>query len=226
MAYIPSCEDERQFLSSYDASKYKNPAVAADTALFALDGDALKILLIRRAGYPYRGCWALPGGFVELGEDLPKAAARELLEETGLSDVYLEQAFVWGRPDRDPRQRVVTVSYVALADMARLAPRAGDDAAQAEWFAFLDYTAKDEGGTTVASYTLRGPATLRPRVSYPAGRIQQIAAVDSGGLGFDHAESIAYSFKYLQRRVRDGFPAFTDEAEKSRALRALLADQL
>ena len=93
-------------------------SVAADGALF--------ILLIKRGGYPYKGCWALPGGFVNIDEDLPEAAKRELLEETNINIDYLERAAVWSRPDRDPRQRVITVSYDALTD--KMNALAGDDA--------------------------------------------------------------------------------------------------
>ena len=77
MVYNPSCEEEVAFLKNYNPNKYKNPAVAADTALFAADGDALKVLLIRRGGYPYKGSWALPGGFVNIDEDIRVSAQRE-----------------------------------------------------------------------------------------------------------------------------------------------------
>jgi ADP-ribose pyrophosphatase YjhB (NUDIX family) len=224
MAYTPSCEEEAKYLQSFDPSRYQNPGVAADTALFAADGDALKILLIRRGGFPYRGCWALPGGFVELGEDIRVSAQRELKEETGLSGVYTEQAFVWGAPDRDPRQRVITVSYIGLAPFGRLNAIAGDDASQAEWFAVEDYREKEEGGAVTASYALRGGETLTPVVSYPSGRLQEIVRVESGGLAFDHAESIAFSLNTLRERALHGRLlefALGNEAERETAKRAI-----
>ena len=224
MTYRPSSEEERQFLESYDASAYQNPAVAADTALFAMDGDALKILLIRRGNYPYKNCWALPGGFVDIHEDILRATERELFEETGLSDVYLEQVFCWGHPERDPRHRMITVSHVGLVDINAHQPKAGDDACEAEWFTLSDYTTRDYGSNTFVRYTLSGAETLRPTVSYPRGRMQLIAPVNSSGLAFDHAESIAYSYAYLQQRICSGFLelAFADEKLRSQARIVLL----
>lgn len=204
MAYIPSCKDEELFLKNYDASKYQNPAVAADTALFALDGSVVRILLIKRGGYPYKGCWALPGGFVNIDEDIKDSAARELFEETGIKDVYSEQAFVWGSADRDPRARVITVSYIALADYSKLCAKAGDDAAEAKWFSIDNYTKKEQNGIASISYTLCAGEALSAIVSYPTGRIQQISRKQSGGLAFDHAESIAYSFECLKSRIQNG----------------------
>ncbi|MFA5675504.1 MAG: NUDIX hydrolase [Christensenellales bacterium] len=219
MDYIPSCAKERQFLNDFDASKYQNPAVAADIALFALDGNALKILLIRRANYPFKNRWALPGGFVGINEDIQDCAHRELFEETGILGVYLEQAFTFGRPGRDPRQRVISVNYTGIADISALCAKAGDDAAETEWFTFSDYTIKDDNDCVTAVYTLSGHETLRPVVSYPKGRIQQITGVGSAGLAADHAELIAYSYEYIKMRVQNGLLdlAFADESLKKSA---------
>jgi|AGTN01.3.fsa_nt_gi ADP-ribose pyrophosphatase len=224
MAYVPSGEEEAKFLRDFDPSRYKNPAVAADTALFAADGGALKILLIRRGGFPYKGCWALPGGFVNIDEDVRLGAQRELREETGLSGIYIEQAFVWGAPGRDPRQRVITVSYIGFAPFGRLQAAAGDDASQAEWFAIQDYTETEKDGIAIARCALRGCETLSPVVSYPSGRLQEVSPVQSGGLAFDHAESIAFSLSTLRERALGGrFLEFAleSEAEREKARRAI-----
>ena len=220
MAYIPANNEEAAFLKNYDSSKYQKPAVAADTALFAVDGSLLKILLIQRGGFPYKGCWALPGGFVDIDEDIRTGAQRELAEETGIRGIYIEQAFTWGRPDRDPRGRVITVSYIALADFSQISPQAGDDAAAAEWFTIEDHSKTSGNGMTRIAYRLRGPELLAPVVSYPTDRPQEIEAKISGGLAFDHAESIAYSFALLRHRIQHG--SFLDFAlpsaqQKSRA---------
>lgn len=219
MAYVPSCAEEEQFLKDFDPSKYQRPGVAADIALFALDGNELKILLIRRGNYPFKNCWALPGGFVDINEDILACAHRELYEETGISGIYLEQVFTFGRPERDPRQRVISVSHAGIADMPALAAKAGDDAAETGWFSFLDYTIINDNDSVIVKYTLSGPETLCPVVSYPKGCMQQISTVDSAGLSADHAESIAYCYAYLKRRVEDGFLdlAFSDEELISRA---------
>jgi 8-oxo-dGTP diphosphatase len=109
-------------------------AVTADLVVLTLTGDELCALVVRRGVEPYRGGWALPGGFVRVDEDLEEAARRELAEETGLAPgtVHIEQLGGYGAPDRDPRMRVVTVAYLALApDLPT--PRAGTDAAEARW---------------------------------------------------------------------------------------------
>ena len=89
---------------------YPRPAVTVDVILFAFQHDTLTVLLVRRTNDPYTGKWALPGGFIGEQEDIYDAARRELKEETNVSDVYLEQLFTFGQPDRDPRARVITVA--------------------------------------------------------------------------------------------------------------------
>ena len=118
-------------MHSYD---YPHPAVTTDIVIFSIRDSELKLLLIKRKGEPYKGKWALPGGFVHLDEDLETAANRELAEETGVTGVYLEQLYTFGRPDRDPRERVITVAYYALIPSGRLALTASTDAEAVGWF--------------------------------------------------------------------------------------------
>jgi 8-oxo-dGTP diphosphatase len=108
--------------------------VTVDLVIFALRERELQVLLVRRGIAPFEGHWALPGGFIRDGESLDEAARRELREETGVSDVYLEQLYTFGEPGRDPRGRVVTTAYYALltGDHAPLMP--GSDAAAARWW--------------------------------------------------------------------------------------------
>lgn len=116
---------------------HPRPALTADCAVLA-DGGR-RILLIRRGREPFAGGWALPGGFVEIDEDLPDAARRELREETGIRVERLAQIGAFGRPDRDPRGRVVSVAFLAAVGAADGSPpRAADDAAEARWFALDD----------------------------------------------------------------------------------------
>jgi len=117
---------------------YPHPAVSTDVVLFTIRQDKLMLLLIKRRGEPFAGSWALPGGFLEIGEDLEACAARELEEETGLRDIYLEQLYTFGKPDRDPRERVISVAYYALVPSDKLEPRAASDAADTGWFAMDD----------------------------------------------------------------------------------------
>jgi 8-oxo-dGTP diphosphatase len=119
----------------YDASKYERPSVTVDVVMMTLRQRDLQMLLIKRRSWPYEGMWAIPGGFVNIDESLVDAAKRELQEETGLQDVYLEQLYTFGDPGRDPRTRVITVVYFALIDYERLkGMRAADDAADVGWF--------------------------------------------------------------------------------------------
>jgi len=113
---------------------YPHPAVSVDIVIFTIRDACLKLLLIRRAGEPYRGRWALPGGFIHLDEALDASARRELEEETGVSGVYLEQLYTFGAPQRDPRERVITVAYYALIPSDRLQLRAATDAEAVGWF--------------------------------------------------------------------------------------------
>ncbi len=113
---------------------WPRPMVTVDAAVFAFFEGKARLLLIQRKHEPFQGRWALPGGFVEMEEDLPQAAARELAEETGLKDVPLEQLHTFGRPGRDPRGRTITVVYFGVAGQNPPQVKAADDAAQAQWF--------------------------------------------------------------------------------------------
>jgi 8-oxo-dGTP diphosphatase len=108
--------------------------VTVDVVIFALQNAELHVLLVRRGIPPFEGHWALPGGFIQEGESLDVAARRELEEETGVRDVYIEQLYTFGDPDRDPRGRVVTVAYYALLTGEHGVPAAGSDAAAATWW--------------------------------------------------------------------------------------------
>lgn len=114
--------------------KYPRPALTADCVIFGFDGQALKLLLIERGIEPYKGYWALPGGFMRMDETIDECARRELMEETGIRDIYIEQFRVFSATDRDPRGRVVTVAFVALVRPEAYRIAAGDDANNAMWF--------------------------------------------------------------------------------------------
>lgn len=117
---------------------YPRPALTVDCVVFGFDEGDLKVLLIQRDLEPFAGRWALPGGFVRGEESLEEAARRELAEETGLREIFLEQLCTFGSPDRDPRERVVSVAYYALVALAGHRPRAATDARQAAWFSVDD----------------------------------------------------------------------------------------
>ncbi|MBN2020353.1 MAG: NUDIX hydrolase [Sedimentisphaerales bacterium] len=113
---------------------WPRPMVTVDAAVFAVIGDSIKLLLINRGNEPYKGQWAIPGGFVGIDEELDNAVARELAEETGLSGVKLEQMRTFGKVGRDPRGRQITVVYMGIITEGLDRIKAGDDAAKAQWF--------------------------------------------------------------------------------------------
>jgi 8-oxo-dGTP diphosphatase len=120
MASNPGNIDELAFLASYDASVYPRPSVAVDVVLLTVADQALHALLVRRTDQPQRGRWALPGTFVGVDESLDAAAARAVATKSGLADIFIEQLYTFGEPGRDPRTRVISVTYYALVEAARL----------------------------------------------------------------------------------------------------------
>ncbi len=115
--------------------EYPRPALTVDCVIFGLDQSSkLKVLLIERLNDPFKDCWALPGGFVDIDEAPEHAALRELDEETGVKGVFIEQLYTFGAPDRDPRGRVVSIAYFALVNLAKHPVSAASDARNVSWF--------------------------------------------------------------------------------------------
>ena len=144
---------------------YPRPSVTVDVIIFTLRGNDLQVLLIKRGHPPFEGMWAIPGGFVGIDESLEEAALRELEEETGVRDVYLEQLYTFGDPDRDPRGRVITVAYFALMPAHAVQPRAGDDAAEARWWSVYDLPPLAFDHADILAYALQ---RLRYKLEYTA----------------------------------------------------------
>jgi len=115
--------------------KYPRPALTVDAVVFAEEGDKIMVLLIRRGKEPFKGLWAVPGGFLEVNETCKEGALRELKEETGMTGVELEQFYVFDAIGRDPRERVITVAHMGVTDIgAHNTVKGADDAAEANWF--------------------------------------------------------------------------------------------
>jgi len=172
--------DELSFLATYDASRFPRPSVAVDVVLLTVDDGAIWALLGRRDDHPARGRWALPGSFLRIDESLDAAAVRVLRSKAGLSDVFTEQLYTFGSPDRDPRTRVLSVAYYALVEPATLelgvAARPDRDLVQAR----LDVPWAGETG---------GP----------------VAALDADGapleLAFDHADILGMAVKRIRGKL-------------------------
>lgn len=146
--------------------------VTVDVVIFTIREGALHVLLVRRAGPPFAGRYAIPGGFVHEDESLEAAARRELVEETGVRDVYLEQLYSFGDPARDPRGRVVTVAYFALVAGDR-ALEAGTDAAEARWWPVSELPHLAFDHDRILAYALE---RLRTKLEYTTVGFQLLPA--------------------------------------------------
>ncbi len=116
---------------------YPQPSVTTDIVIFSIINRDLKVLLVKRDVMPFKGKWALPGGFVQMNESLEEGAMRELREETGVKNVYLEQLYPFGNPKRDPRGRVITIAYFALINSEKIKLKPSTDVSEAKWFSIL-----------------------------------------------------------------------------------------
>lgn len=144
--YTASSQEERDYLATYDPSGFPSIALTVDMVVFTIRNGRLAVLLIERGGFPYKGSWALPGGFVNPEESADEAAARELYEETNIQvgdEFHLEQLKTYTTPGRDPRMRVVSTAYFALVPDLPV-PTGGDDATQARWWAVEDLGIESE----------------------------------------------------------------------------------
>lgn len=221
-------QTEEAFIAAYDAGKFEKPSLTIDALLFTVCGEEennyrkipekeLKVLLVKRKDHPFIGQWALPGGFVGMKESLDDAARRELKEETNIDGIYMEQLYSWGEVDRDPRMRVLSVSYMALIDSQKLDIQAGDDAEDAQWFKVqrkvLQTTKEKTGGgyvkvkdieLTLTNIMLseKVSATVREKVIVE-GAVSQLSleVIERKGLAFDHGRIINYGHDRLANKL-------------------------
>ncbi|EOS37847.1 NUDIX hydrolase [Lachnospiraceae bacterium 29-91] len=219
-----------EFLEGYDPYKYQTPSCTADAVIFSCaepltkELRGLKLLLVKRSNHPSIGFWALPGGFVDMEENLEASAKRELLEETGIGGLPMEQIGAYGNYDRDPRTRVITTAYMALIQGREPEPAAGDDAADAVWCELeleeirrgadsgagdMSGTGQQEDGAEVRTYrlTVKNPKkdldthALVERKMHPGLiREESFAVKDGGMIAVDHAAIIVQALTILQER--------------------------
>lgn len=216
---------EAEFLAQYDAGRFQKPSYTVDNLIFALDTEdkaqnklaskTLKILMIQRKNHPGIHQWALPGGFVEMNEDLAASAERELYEETGLENVYLEQLYTYGDVDRDKRDRVISTAFLALINKDNTSLRPGDDASDAKWFAIHleginEHKTYDKEGylyTKTVKLTLTNEnIQLSSTLIYSkrvAGKlvVREILQEDSDGIAFDHGKIILNGIDRLKNKI-------------------------
>ena len=218
-------KEDQEFVKTYDDSKYAKPSVTADMVIFARGSEAehLEVLLIQRGRPPFRGQYALPGGFVNPDESVDDAAARELKEETGVDCGCLEQLRTFSTPGRDPRRWVITCAYLALVEKSEISVKAGDDAKAAEWFSVKLKQQPDASGSgenagnrrkeepqQVCHWELelcgkqeticipfraeQRPGQLEPRL---------YLETEENGLAFDHGLILAYAVMRLSRAAHN-----------------------
>lgn len=215
-------QTEAEFLANYRPKDYERPSVTVDMPIFTLreeEGEAaLYVLLIQRKNHPFIMQWALPGGFVEPNENTETAARRELEEETGIKNLFLEQFHTFSTPGRDPRTWVISCAYVALADGNRLTVQAGDDARDAAWFRVELKEGnvcrrESEGGfETETTWNLKlshGEIRLKACLVHLRRSTVQNECEDwqirtNEGLAFDHSQIITMAWMYVRNKVQNG----------------------
>lgn len=167
---------EKEFIENYDVTKYERPSVTVDTLIFSVNEDMkLEILLKQRDDFPFKDKWCIPGGFVGINESLDEAANRVLKEKTGAEDLFLEQLYTFGAVDRDPRMRVITVTYTAMVPKAKVKLQAEN----AIWFIIDDFD----------------NCILKKSTS------DKEIFLSGDDLGFDHSEIIQMAIKRIQGKL-------------------------
>lgn len=209
-----------EFLNAYDPYRYKTPSCTTDAAVFCCSGEltssleGLKILLVKRSNHPTIGYWALPGGFIDLDENLDDTARRELQEETGVENLVMEQIGAYGDYDRDPRARVITTAYMAFVDEREVRVKAGDDAADAVWcsVSMERKETSEETGVLRRVYVLHfvneeknldTSAEVLHICHKGLIREEKFKAVKRGMIAGDHAAIIAQAMTILKGRLSD-----------------------
>ncbi len=222
---------EEEFLKNYKPGDYERPSLTVDMVLFTLDDEeekdlkkvpekVLKVLLIKRKNHPFMGCWAIPGGFVDIEESIEEAVYRELKEETNIDNVYLEQLYTWGDVKRDPRMRVVSTSYMALVNKDDISPRAGDDAAEVAWFDIKKKLISTEDFKIVSHIILENKEK-NIKIVYEIIENMEIKGYNKNstfeikllegerGLAFDHIKILNYSLERMRNKVQYTTIAFS-----------------
>ncbi len=201
---------EAEFLANYHPGDYERPSVTVDMMILRMKEDfsGLQILLIQRKNHPFIENWALPGGFINMDESAYEAACRELQEETGLTNIYLEQVYTMSQPDRDPRMRVIDIAYAALLPYGnKHAVVAGDDAKNALWFDIsltensLSFYNEEQDICIQYNLEMKTFQNGRITITNKIPRKREIEADNENHLAFDHADIILEGLRRFQNKV-------------------------
>lgn len=221
---------EEEFLRAYDPNKFERPSVTVDMLVFTVAEEKksadrkkkLKLLMVKRGDHPCIGQWALPGGFINMDENLDEAAMRELKEETNVDNIYMEQLYTWGDVGRDPRTRIISTSYISLVNSRLLDVKANDDADDARWMTVsceLFQEQRTVTGKTCTHEQLYRLALSNEEVNVSAvvkksriieGRITKVKwdILETNDIAFDHAKIIMYGLENLRNKVENTDIAF------------------
>ncbi len=230
---------EEQFLNSYDAAKYERPSVTVDMLIFTVTDEekknyrklpekVLRLLMIKRGDHPFIGQWALPGGFINMDENIDEGALRELKEETNIDNIYMEQLYTWGDVGRDPRTRVISISYMSLVDSKTLDIKASDDADDAKWFTVKSKLIEEQKTMTENGYILHrlnelslksdeeNLTAIVKNIITVEGKITKTESevIESYGIAFDHPKIIQYAIERLRNKIEYTGIAFNLMPEK------------
>lgn len=217
---------EEEFIARYDGNKYEKPSVTVDMLVFTVTKEekknyrklpekVLRLLMIKRGDHPYMGKWALPGGFVNMNENLDTAALRELKEETNIDNIYIEQLYTWGDVGRDPRTRIISASYMSLVDSSTLEVKASDDADDAKWFTVSCKLYQEQKTLTEKGYVMQRmfklkltndedelSAIIKTTKTVEGKRTSlESEIIESEGIAFDHAKIIEYGIERLRTKI-------------------------
>ncbi|WP_028516446.1 NUDIX hydrolase [Ruminococcus flavefaciens] len=206
-------DSEKEFLKNYNIKDYERPSVTADVAAFMVSSEdktsyrknpenKLLLLLIKRGGHPFKGMWALPGGFLQKGETIEECALRETKEETNVMPTALMPVGVFSKPDRDPRGWIISNAYVSVISEEAVKQVGSDDASDAQWFS-VSFERDDSGKyelTLKYEDTELKAVLTEEKTSF--GRTE-FRIVDSSSLAFDHAAIIAAALTALRNAARN-----------------------
>ena len=204
-------DTEQEFLKNYSTDKYEKPSVTADVVAFKISHTdqsnsyrhepkcELSILLIKRGGHPFKGCWALAGGFLEKGETIEECAVREIQEETNITPASMRFVGMFTEPNRDPRGWIISAVFASVMREGSMTEAVGgDDATDAKWFTIsLDETEHDKYSLHLQNEDIALNALLQLETTTTG--IRRFVILENDGLAFDHASVIATALTALRK---------------------------
>ncbi len=204
---------EKEFLSNYRLEDYERPSVTTDVAAFMIRQEEkssyrkiaenkLLLLMIRRGGHPFKGMWALPGGFLQKDETVEQCALREITEETGVTPASIMPVGVYSAPNRDPRGWIISNAYVSIISEESVRQIGSDDADDAQWFA-VSFTSDDDGRYHLT--LTYGETELHAVLEIESQHFGRTAfrIIENGGIAFDHAAIIASALSALRSEAKN-----------------------